>query len=654
MAGPAIADADTFVVNDNNVAISDGDCATTPSGCRLSDAIDEANSLAGRDVITFASSVTGTITAVVDLPTVTDNLTINGPGRDVLALSGGDGNQILRIDPFVRTRIDRLTLRDGRSDVPPERGAGIYAGDGASLTITNSAFTDNEAIKLPPSTANPRGGAIYAGRRSDLEISDTVFSGNLVDGSPDATSYGGAIATRGDLEITGSTFDGNIATSGGGPGVRGYGGGIFKRDLEDGEVSITDSTFSANEAGGEGGTGGGMFIYADELTITNSTISGNTATSRGGGAVISAGGLIDSSTVANNSAGDFGGGLYGVPGQAAGSGGLLNTVVADNTTSTGTGGDDVYGFAAIANYSLIEDSDASVLELSGSNNVLGVDPGLGPLAANGGPAQTQAITVTSPAFGAGATGLADDQRGVLRPQGGTDDIGAFELSVGPRTTLTSAPSGTIVDSTPEIRFSSSDPDVARFECSIDGGAYFTCTSPFTLPEQALGAHRIEVRAVDADGQTGEPAVATFTLGTLASDDPPGDPSAKSVEDADVSADKKQKQGGKKVKIKIKAGAAEPVNIVAKGRITVKGGKKGKNRVTTAAKNFKLAKVKKSADAGEQVVLRLTPKKKKDSKKIFRLLRRGKDLRANPSVKMTDDAGNSVVEKRVVRLKAQKK
>lgn len=60
------------------------------------------------------------------------------------------------------------------------------------------------------------------------------------------------------------------------------------------------------------------------------------------------------------------------------------------------------------------------------------------------------------------------------------------------------------------------------------------------------------------------------------------------------------------------------------------------------------------DAGEQTVLRLKPKKRRDSRRILRLLRRGKDLRANPSVKFIDVAGNTAVEKRVVRLKLKKR
>lgn len=88
-----------------------------------------------------------------------------------------------------------------------------------------------------------------------------------------------------------------------------------------------------------------------------------------------------------------------------------------------------------------------------------------------------------------------------------------------------------------------------------------------------------------------------------------------------------------IKVKTKAGAGEAV---------------------AAAKKFPLKRVRKSTEAGEQTVLRLKPKKRRDSRRIFRLLRRGKDLRANPSVKFTDAAGDIAVEKRVVRLKPKKR
>jgi hypothetical protein len=56
---------------------------------------------------------------------------------------------------------------------------------------------------------------------------------------------------------------------------------------------------------------------------------------------------------------------------------------------------------------------------------------LQPLANNGGPTQTHAITTDSAAFNAGTCEVDEDQRGVTRPQGPTCDVGAFELEVGP-------------------------------------------------------------------------------------------------------------------------------------------------------------------------------------------------------------------------------
>ena len=66
---------------------------------------------------------------------------------------------------------------------------------------------------------------------------------------------------------------------------------------------------------------------------------------------------------------------------------------------------------------------------SGSDNVIGGIPMLGPLANNGGQTQTMLPQAGSPAIDAGndANCPATDQRGVSRPQGVHCDIGAVEL-----------------------------------------------------------------------------------------------------------------------------------------------------------------------------------------------------------------------------------
>lgn len=106
--------------------------------------------------------------------------------------------------------------------------------------------------------------------------------------------------------------------------------------------------------------------------------------------------------------------------------------------------------------------------------------------------------------------------------------------------------------------------------------------------------------------------------------------------------KKQKQKGKKIQIKLKLGAGEDVTAVAKGKIKVKGGK-----------GFKLKKRKASIDGGKRAKVKLVPKKKKDGKKIAKLLARGKKLSAATKVKFKDEAGNTAKKKLKVKLKAKR-
>jgi hypothetical protein len=65
-------------------------------------------------------------------------------------------------------------------------------------------------------------------------------------------------------------------------------------------------------------------------------------------------------------------------------------------------------------------------------DIVGTDPKLGVLANNGGPTQTMAIALASPARDAiamAACAVTRDQRGVHRPQGTRCDIGAYERKV---------------------------------------------------------------------------------------------------------------------------------------------------------------------------------------------------------------------------------
>ena len=66
-----------------------------------------------------------------------------------------------------------------------------------------------------------------------------------------------------------------------------------------------------------------------------------------------------------------------------------------------------------------------------TGDLIGVDPKLGPLAANGGPTKTRALLAGSPAIDhvpTAACPIRVDERGVHRPHGPACDSGAFEKS----------------------------------------------------------------------------------------------------------------------------------------------------------------------------------------------------------------------------------
>lgn len=108
-----------------------------------------------------------------------------------------------------------------------------------------------------------------------------------------------------------------------------------------------------------------------------------------------------------------------------------------------------------------------------------------------------------------------------------------------------------------MAFTSPDTDIARFECSIDGGAYSACTSPYTAPELDDGPHTFAVRALDDVGNVGSAQEVGFTVETSAA------PTA-GVLDPDVTLPKKIRVKGKEFKGKVSAGAQESTTNRAKG------------------------------------------------------------------------------------------
>ena len=171
-----------------------------------------------------------------------------------------------------------------------------------------------------------------------------------------------------------------------------------------GEANIYNTTFSGNHAI----LGGGIYCWENTLTsMYNVTITANsadqpgTANQRGGGIF-----LYDASTLME----------------------MYNSIVAGNTDLSSLG-PDIYGLLS-SNHNFIGDTTGTTFYSLPEDDINGEDPLLGPLADNGGWTRTHALTPASLACDAGEATmmLPTDQRGVIRPQGIAQDMGAYEFA----------------------------------------------------------------------------------------------------------------------------------------------------------------------------------------------------------------------------------
>jgi CSLREA domain-containing protein len=332
--------------------------------------------------------VTGTITLTSGLPFISSYMTISGPGANQLTIqrSMADGTPRFRI----------FTI----SYLPQPPTVSI-----SGLTITNGYSVDGVNAA--------QGGGVSADLDTTVNLTDMVIRGNTTgNGNPGSGGGGGGVFNFGTMTITRSTISGNTTGNGGSdPGASGgWGGGINNA----GFLTLINSTVSGNTTGNgatatQGGSGGGIYSTTGRtVTLLNCTVTGNQAGSGGSG-----GGISNSGT-AN----------------------LKDTIVANNTISGSGSGPDLSGSFTSQDFNLIESaSGASVAGLT-THNIIGIDPLLGPLAANGGSTLTHAPMFGSPAIDAANSSLTTDQRGQPRPiddinavnvaGGNASDIGAFE------------------------------------------------------------------------------------------------------------------------------------------------------------------------------------------------------------------------------------
>jgi hypothetical protein len=252
---------------------------------------------ASGDTIQFAHALEGqTITLTSGELAVTESLDIEGPGADHLTLSGNHAGRVFDISGGATITIAGLTISDGR--VVGGDGGGAVLNTGSTLALSQDVLSNNEA--LGASGGNALGGAVRNRSGATLTVTDCLFTENQAVGSDGGgNAAGGAIVNQQSATATviDCDFNGNRAVGGDG-GIIGavnmvgfaHGGAIFN----DATLTVEDSAFTRNQAlagsGGSGGNGSSVFYLVDvalgggmhnaagrSLVLSGTTFSGNQA-----------------------------------------------------------------------------------------------------------------------------------------------------------------------------------------------------------------------------------------------------------------------------------------------------------------------------------------------------------------------------------------
>ena len=408
--------------------------STVDSGLgSLRNTIIDASSNLEADEIVFASSTNG---VEFDLSgaeiVITESLTLTGNGAANTIIDAQQLSRIFNVQAGDFT-LNGVTLKNGRTSAIGDGGGAMASTSGGLLTIRDSLLTGNSTTGQ-----SAPGGAIYS-NTGTVTISRSTLSGNATAGS---NASGGSIFSRtGAVTISQSTLSGNQAT-----GTDSDGGGLW---VDDSAVMVVNSTITKNSAAR---AGGGLGMFADgrdkKLTMHNSIVAGNTAAS--------------------------------TPDFTAPFSPATNLEVRSSLIGRGD------GTSLMA--SSIPDANGNLV--GGSTSVSAINPQLGPLANNGGPTQTHALLINSPAFNRGNNVLAvdvansnapltTDQRGTgfARNNFGIVDMGALE------STVLDSPEGTTGPDAFVVTYSSIGTVIVTV--SSNGGpvinlGIFPKTSPLTI------------------------------------------------------------------------------------------------------------------------------------------------------------------------------
>ena len=354
----------------------------------LRKAITQANANAQDDTINFSATffnVARKITLASEIQITADGanpgraVTINGPGANLLTISGNNVTRPFYFAAYSTIAMSGITIRDGngvgtvfnnegrsggallvgyqsgvtltnvtlRNNTVANAGGGIYLNGARNLAVSGSIFTENNA---------GYGGALYDSQSNVKTLVNTTISNNAAINKVGGAYFDAFTTTISNCLITGNSAgaDPNVVPAAGAGSIGGLG-------LQGTIATVTDTTISNNVAGrspsstfqGHEGVVGGVSVNTDSAIFRRVTVSGNTdySGSYGGGAGMqlrSYGTLeVIDSVVSNNrhvavqiNGPRFttsGGGIF-VDGSAGGDISVINTTIAGNVAENGRGG----------------------------------------------------------------------------------------------------------------------------------------------------------------------------------------------------------------------------------------------------------------------------------------------------------------------------
>lgn len=379
------------------------------------------------DTVDMTALTCGTITLTTGAILATqNNLTIEGPGTVNLFIDAEYASRVLVHGGGGVLTVRNLSIWHGYG-----RSTGSSEAVGGGIASRATVNLDHVSVKYcKVATAgfgDARGAGVYAGT---FAADHSMISGNHARTS-DGRAMGAGVYATGSATFDYTTVNHNQSFAN--DASKSYAGGVVAK----GGGVLRQSTISENEAGEAAGV---VFVNGQSV-IAQSTLSGNKALA----SVIGAGAhiaspltvVVENSTITGNTERNpsntrYGAGLHlGDNTHAT----IVSSIIAGNRLDDGTGllwfsdvggtaGSSVGGDHNLLTFSLLA---------APADTLYSLDPGLKPLADNGGVTETHALRLSSPAVDAGnnLTGVPFDQRGsgFVRVSGANADIGAFEFDL---------------------------------------------------------------------------------------------------------------------------------------------------------------------------------------------------------------------------------